>query len=230
MSAKPHPTRALSVDETFFFEHAGWSHGPGETSAEGRTRCAVELARAEGEARARGWWLQKEESGDEFGWQKKTFDVVGPRFKGERFTGYDCTLVDSEGTTLGSLGGVTFANNNPREPYARVIFAELATEALKNASKQTPEGLEIVSRDDDDETITVRTHDGRTVVVRNVAQAHEDRDRYNVTVDGVMAFDQLRAPEGPGPSWSSDPLGSAADAAVSFWEADRDNDRRLGLS
>ncbi len=42
------PTRTLTIDESFFFEHAGYSHDPKtETAAEGRTTGAEDLATAE---------------------------------------------------------------------------------------------------------------------------------------------------------------------------------------
>lgn len=42
----------------FFYEHAGYSYGPEETRAEGRARCARELAIAELTARERGWHVE----------------------------------------------------------------------------------------------------------------------------------------------------------------------------
>ena len=87
--------------------------------------------------------------------------------------------------------------------------------------RTTPEGLEVVARNYDDETISVISREGLAFTVRNVAEEIEPRDRYSVVVDGAMYTDELRAPERPGPEWSSDPMGSAADAAVSFFESDR---------
>jgi hypothetical protein len=42
------PTKELTATQQFFFDHAGYSYLPkAETRAEGKTRCAIELAAAE---------------------------------------------------------------------------------------------------------------------------------------------------------------------------------------
>lgn len=119
------PTQKLSADAQFFFDHAGWSHYPyKETSAEGRTRCAINLAAAEAIARNAGVsfeWLRDTDAGE---------------------NQYGCLLHDAAGKVHHALGGIEFANSGEPwsgDPYRRVIEAELAndyvSEILLQANK-----------------------------------------------------------------------------------------------
>jgi hypothetical protein len=120
---------SLSASQRFFYDHAGWSFDPSrETPRQGRVRCAKALAAAEQEALRQGWQFELERSGEQYDWDGSTFDVVA----GGACDGYDASLYDESGDLLASLGGVTFADNNPRkDPYRRVVAAELAREAIE---------------------------------------------------------------------------------------------------
>lgn len=122
----------MTKAEQFFYDNAGFGYDPKtETEEEGKVKCAKALAKAEAFATEQGWSVTWEQSGEQYGWQGETFDVITkPGFKGETFDGYDAALYDEDGHFLGSIGGVTFAKNTPTgDPYKRVVEAELALEA-----------------------------------------------------------------------------------------------------
>lgn len=117
----------LSPAEQFFYDHAGWSYTQGEPAWSGRTRGAVMLAFAEQEAQARNWQTAWEYDPD--GADCTCGDDHGPA--------YMAVLTDEDGRTLGILGGVTFATRSPDgDPYARVVSAELASEALSEVGQR----------------------------------------------------------------------------------------------
>lgn len=116
----------------FFFARAGFSYQPNtETRTQGRWRCARELAKAEQAARERGWsfrWVFDHHfdasdfaSEEEGGWSDEEKAAM---------VGYGCVMVDRDGEQLGSLWGITLADNSLADPYCRVVEAELASEAL----------------------------------------------------------------------------------------------------
>lgn len=124
----------LTQDEKFFYDNApsSWNLAT-ETREEGTVRCAREAAAAEQHAKEHGWVLTVEPDGTVFGQQGNTFDVLTrpAQFRGDKYDGYDVALKDAEGNTLASLGGVTFADNDPSDPdERRVLRATLAQEAL----------------------------------------------------------------------------------------------------
>lgn len=92
----------------FFREHAGYIVGE-------RAVGALQLAKAERDAANNGWRV---------GWEP---DEDGD---GTGKPGYAAILYDEDGKVLGSLGGI----DTDRGPYARVVEAELALEALKSRS------------------------------------------------------------------------------------------------
>lgn len=120
----------------FFMEHAGGTYTPAkETAAQGRYRTALALASAERKARERGF---------RFSW---THDVD----TWDDEAGYPQWVVschDADGITLASVGGVDVGADGAyeygcgmlseptykggRDPYCRVIEAELALESLSN--------------------------------------------------------------------------------------------------
>lgn len=106
---------------SFFREHAGWSHDPKvETSAQGRQRCALQLAEAEAWAR---------DVGMRFEWQEEPdADRSGIHHSSPLWS--CCAHID--GAIVGSLGGIDLgAFGTPyTHAYARVIEAELAQEAM----------------------------------------------------------------------------------------------------
>lgn len=118
--------------ERFFYDHAGYSHGPEETAEQGRERCARELAAAEAAALAAGWWATTEEDPDVMD------DDAGSRELVESGQAVNLTVVlwgPPEADVLigrpvehGSLGGVVVASDT--DPYVRVVAAELAAEAI----------------------------------------------------------------------------------------------------
>lgn len=92
---------------TFFYDHAPYSWRPDETRDEGRQRCALELARAEAVAKARGWWLDVSPDPDDEGWT--------------------AVLYDDDGDPLGNLGAV----DSDDADTVRVILAQLASEVTR---------------------------------------------------------------------------------------------------
>ena len=128
----------------FFLKHAGYSYHPArETKAQGRVRCAQELAAAERRARAEGleclWevdpeitsadWIERGEDGgpDRDPWQTWCACLVG-----QNAAGHD--------TVLESLGGVDFGRDgDPHgDPYARVVAAELASNYFAALDNRNP--------------------------------------------------------------------------------------------
>jgi hypothetical protein len=105
----------------FFHGHAGWSHDPKvETSAQGRQRCARELAKAEEWAR---------DVGMRFEWTEDRHpDRSGIEHDG---TIWGC-VAWLDDANVGSLWGIDLgAFGTPyTHAFARVIEAELAQEAM----------------------------------------------------------------------------------------------------
>jgi hypothetical protein len=117
--------------EQFFYEHAGWSHDPKtETSKDGRKRNALNLAAAEA-------WAYKE--GLSFDWNVD--DIDSSFFSDEQpFRRlWACALVYPNNEMLGCIGGVDLAACGPdayySDPYQRVIEAELALAAMREAER-----------------------------------------------------------------------------------------------
>lgn len=113
----------------FFMEHGGLAYHPGRETAEvGRIRTALALADAEAHAEREGWEVQWDVDPDAM-WdddvERETTDYYQ----------YQATLTTSDLAVLGSLGSVDFGpNDHPEtEPYARVVAAELASEAMRMA-------------------------------------------------------------------------------------------------
>ncbi len=110
---------ALTKDEQFFYDHAGWSYDPKtETREGGRRRCATDLAVAEAWAKKMdvefSWVPDDDDSGD--GDETPTFRegciaklTISPG------------TLDDVTTSLWSIGDAT-------PEYRRVIEAELASE------------------------------------------------------------------------------------------------------
>jgi len=109
------PTRKLTQDQKFFFEHAGWSYHPlTESRALGRTRCAVSLAAAEQ------------------AFMRADVSCIWENDTPDRDTEFSdtcewCSIRSADGAILASLGMITDADAN----YRRVIRAELALECLE---------------------------------------------------------------------------------------------------
>jgi hypothetical protein len=112
-------TKADPRAVAFFFEHAGYGHGPGETPEQGRKRGAIALAKAEQEATARGWAIEWHE--DPEGW-----DSLGDIDPDDVKEVLYAVLKDENGKVLASLGSIV----DPDRASGRVVEAELALEAL----------------------------------------------------------------------------------------------------
>jgi hypothetical protein len=120
-------TVTLTDTERFFYDHAGFSYNPEtETADAGHARCAIAFAAAEKR-------LQRlvDDGTHSLTWEEDPeYDPAGydpPEPEGTR--GFGAIL--RRGTeVLGSLWAVTFATNDPSDPYARVVAAELADEYL----------------------------------------------------------------------------------------------------
>ena len=97
----------LKKSADFFYKHAGYSYGPGQTKRQGRMEGAMKLAQAEQEAEARNWTI-------EWSYDDQPYEVLV------------AVLKDEHGNSIGSLGGI----GDPDSNYRRVVEAELALEAL----------------------------------------------------------------------------------------------------
>ena len=109
----------------FFLEHAGYSYKPSEEShRQGRMRGARALAKAERQARQRGYCFQ---------W---SIDPAGSSSLGHTWVccaiGPRDTEYKGAGEVLASLADIDFGCDGEPwgNPYRRVIEAELAQEAL----------------------------------------------------------------------------------------------------
>jgi len=113
----------------FFKKHAGSSYDPKkETPAQGRLRGAKALARAEAEATARGWTVEWDhDQNPDTSWMD---DEQLADYESGRIEILDAVLKDESGEVLESLGGVALNARGPRDPYGRVVEAELALKAL----------------------------------------------------------------------------------------------------
>jgi hypothetical protein len=112
------PTRKLTTDEAFFFRNAGYNHGPGESPAEGRTRCAIALAAAE---------LVFMRSDATCEWVDDVDGAHDAKHDGLKFkTCEGCIIRSADGNVLTSLWSILDAGNK----YRRVVRAELASDCL----------------------------------------------------------------------------------------------------
>ena len=116
--------------EAFFYEHAGYSYGPGETPEQGRERCAKALAAAERRASEEGWSFQWEvdQHSDSSDWcdEQPAYSV------------WDCVARDVAGEVRASLGAIDFGCDGEPwdDPYRRVVEAELALEGLWHVDQE----------------------------------------------------------------------------------------------
>jgi hypothetical protein len=123
------PTTPKQAAYLFFLKHAGYSYDPKtETPRAGRSRCARQLAKAERDAAALGYY---------FDWNED--DCIGcdcdnpecPCATGEIHESLCCIVRDENGKGLGSLGSIC---SSTRE-YRRLVEAKLASEALAEVAK-----------------------------------------------------------------------------------------------
>lgn len=111
----------------FFYDNAGTSYHPEhETPEEGRIAGAYQLAAAEAIAKAAEstfeWWQDDQDNHEAHDCECEPDSDSYPLF--------GCSMLDSTGEIIGSIGGVDLgsAGFSEPQPYARVIEAELAAE------------------------------------------------------------------------------------------------------
>lgn len=127
--------RKLTPAEQFFYDHAGYSYGNGETPAQGKRRGAIALAAAEAWAKSTGCTFEWEDDSDGYppyvkingAWGFWHDPGDGDWMRIEQCE--SCVLRDADGTVLASLRGIWDADSN----YRRVVQAELASEAYSEA-------------------------------------------------------------------------------------------------
>jgi hypothetical protein len=119
------PTQTLNTTQAFFFEHAGYSHDPKtETPAQGRTRCALNLAAAEAMGREAGlsfeWVIDQCTDSSVFSDARNPWQL------------WACIAYDSKGSVVASLGGVDFGRYGKPwgDDYRRTVEAELAEQHM----------------------------------------------------------------------------------------------------
>jgi len=126
----------------FFLKHAGYATPPG------RAACALELARAEedlssalGYGEASVDWRDDSEPWDEG--TEISADDSARRFASGEWTGpYGCIVAigdDQRPRAVASLWGIVLDSRGTDDPYARVIVAELAVEALEEYRRERDE-------------------------------------------------------------------------------------------
>jgi hypothetical protein len=105
----------------FFYQHAGYSIGPGETKRQGRSRGAKVLAAAEKRA---------QDADVTFHWEVDELDSSEWSDEEPAYQQWCCIARTADGKIFASLGGIDFGRDKEPwgDPYRRVVEAELATE------------------------------------------------------------------------------------------------------
>lgn len=117
-------TAAAERAFAFFYEHAGFSWNPKtETKEDGRKRCAETLVKAERDAASLGFGFE---------WSVDDCDSSEWSDDPEPWAQWVCVCKDENGNVLASLCGIDFGRDGDPwgDPYARVVEAELASEAI----------------------------------------------------------------------------------------------------
>ena len=121
--------KQLTTDQFFFYQNAGYSYdAKTETSEQGRTRCAKDLADAETVGQRLGYVFEWEfDECPDLSWMSDEEREQDPEV-------LCCRIVDPENPrySLASLCGITGADSN----YRRVIEAELASEAIASLDRE----------------------------------------------------------------------------------------------
>lgn len=111
----------MNKAEQFFYEHAGYSYGQGETQEQGRLRCAKQLAQAE------AWALD-----NCVGFEWCLSDTTSEDFSDDEpyYRLWDCVARSEDRMTC--LCGIDFGRDREPwgDPYMRVVQAELALELM----------------------------------------------------------------------------------------------------
>lgn len=123
-------TTTLSDAEAFFYEYAGFSYNPAtETVEDGKRRGARQLATAEREAKEHDLEIVWSRDGE------SELDDAGTKYAD--WPHFQVIVYGSDGEILSSLSSIMLADQTDpwlseayRDPYARVVEAEVASEAL----------------------------------------------------------------------------------------------------
>jgi len=123
---------SLSPAEKFFFEWAGGSYTAGASTAQRkreRIDQAKAMAAAEAEGEDRGWKVEWDyDQEPDISWMDDEQREELERGATEMLV---ALLRDENGNVLASLGGVHVSARGGRDPYGRVVEAELIQEALE---------------------------------------------------------------------------------------------------
>lgn len=113
----------MTKQQQFFYDNAGFSIAPGETTEQGKERCAIALANAETQAAQEGieFIIEPDPDADE-SWMDDEPQEYQDEWRGKAWY---CQAVNANGEVLASVGGC-YGDRD----YRRVIRAELAIEAL----------------------------------------------------------------------------------------------------
>ncbi len=114
----------MTKQEKFFFDNAGFSYKPeDETRAQGKLRCAKEMAKAETWAVQNGYSFAHEPDMDA---DESFMDDESEEYR-EEWSGkaWVTLMFDAEGSVVQSLGG-----SYGDAKYKRVVRAELALEEM----------------------------------------------------------------------------------------------------
>lgn len=120
----------LTEAEEFFYRNAGYSRAMDEPAYSGKTRGAILLADAEAHAERHDWVYRWEIDADADITPTDSYFVSGAEH-------WECVLFNQDDEILASLCSIDlgfdkhgYANHPNDQPYARVVQAELASEAM----------------------------------------------------------------------------------------------------
>lgn len=174
----------------FFAEHGGYSRRPDETDEEAKLRCGRESALAELEAASRGWFVTWAIDRDADIIPTDDYFVSGNEQ-------WEAALWDMDGHLLDSLCGIDFAEDyagegtNPqRDPYARVVAAQMADVALSEIRTV------VKGRLADEAEVTAGRRAITAGVVVESAVVPEEVRQPEVTLTHPITQDEYPAPPG----------------------------------
>lgn len=123
--------------EEFFYKHGAYSYPSGADEAakeRARREAARDLAAAEEHAEDAGWAVEWEHDQDpDISWMDDEQLEEMDRGVTEMLT---AVLKDEDGNVLAALGGIHLSARGRRDPYGRVVEAELASEALAQIGRR----------------------------------------------------------------------------------------------
>lgn len=114
----------MTKQQQFFYDNAGYSVAPGETTEQGRERCAVALATAETWAVQEGLHFEVAPDADaDDSWMDSESQAYQDEWRGKAWY---VAIWDSEGRNIIAALGGCYGDKT----YERVVKAELALEAI----------------------------------------------------------------------------------------------------